>query len=132
MARWRLWLLSGLGGFLAAVGLLAWGIVLLLRRVPLSGAVGWRHGAANLARRPWLAVIQIAALSVSLLALLTLTVVRDDLIGAWQRSLPPDAPDSFLINLQPPQRAELTQTFAKVGRSAPEALAHDACTAHRD
>ena len=117
-----LWLLSGLGGFLAAVGLLAWGIVLLLRRVPLSGAVGWRHGAANLARRPWLAVIQIAALSVSLLALLTLTVVRDDLIGAWQRSLPPDAPDSFLINLQPPQRAELTQAFAKVGRSAPEAL----------
>jgi putative ABC transport system permease protein len=57
-----------------------------------------------------------------LLALLTLTVVRDDLIGAWQRSLPPDAPDTFLINLQAPQRSDLTQAFAKVGRTAPDAL----------
>lgn len=116
-----LWLLGGLVGFLLAVGLLAWGVVRLLRRVPLSGAVGWRHGAANLARRPWLAVIQIAALSVSLMALLTLTVVRDDLIGAWQKSLPADAPDSFLINLQAPQQATLDALFAKVGRSAPQA-----------
>ena len=36
-----LWLLSGLGGFLAAVGLLAWGIVLLLRDVlAAAGATG--------------------------------------------------------------------------------------------
>ena len=105
---------------------------MLLRRVPLSGAVGWRHGAANLARRPWLAVIQIAALSVSLLALLTLTVVRDDLIGAWQRSLPPDAPDSFLINLQPPQRIELAQAFCQGWPQRARGATHDPGAAHRD
>ena len=128
LAAWQIgdsvlavWLLAGLGGFLVAVALVAALVVWLLGKLPLATAVGWRHGAANLARRPWLAVIQIAALSVSLMALLTLTVVRDDLIGAWQRSVPADAPDSFLINLQQDQRTTLKAQFASAGVNAPEA-----------
>ncbi|RXZ43374.1 ABC transporter permease [Crenobacter cavernae] len=115
-----LWLLAALAGFLAAVGVVALGSVLALRRLPLAGRVGWRYGVANLARRPWLAVIQVVALSVGLMALLTLTVVRADLIGAWRASVPVDAPNKFVINIQPEQRETVAGLFALDGRKAPE------------
>ncbi|AXK38292.1 ABC transporter permease [Crenobacter cavernae] len=119
-----LWLLAALAAFLAAVGVVALGSVLALRRLPLvaprGGRLGWRYGVANLARRPWLAVIQVVALSVGLMALLTLTVVRADLIGAWRASVPVDAPNKFVINIQPEQRETVADLFALDGRKAPE------------
>ncbi|TCP12660.1 putative ABC transport system permease protein [Crenobacter luteus] len=115
-----LWILAALAGFLAAVGLVALAAVLLLRRLPLAGRVGWRYGVANLARRPALAMIQVVALSVGLMALLTLTVVRADLIGAWRASVPADAPNKFVINIQPEQRDTVADLFALDGRRAPE------------
>nr|WP_199066487.1 FtsX-like permease family protein [Chromobacterium sp. ASV5] len=114
------WLLFGLFAFLAAVAALALGLVLLLRRLPRGRRVGWRFGLANLARRQWLAVMQIAALAVGLMALLTLTVVKDDLIGAWQRSVPADAPNKFVINIQARQLDAFRDAFAAEGRPVPE------------
>lgn len=38
-----------------------------------------------------------------------LTTVRTDLINRWQASLPADAPDQFLINIQPQDVAPLQQ-----------------------
>jgi len=32
---------------------------------------------------------------------LLLTIVRNDVLGAWQRQIPDDAPNFFLINIQP-------------------------------
>jgi putative ABC transport system permease protein len=90
--------------FLPASALLAWGMLSLLRRLPAGRQMGWRYGVANLARRPWLAIVQIVALAVGIMALLTLTVVRDDLISAWQQSVPADAPNKFVINIQQTQR----------------------------
>ncbi|POZ61039.1 ABC transporter permease, partial [Chromobacterium alticapitis] len=122
VGEWRLagWLLLGMLVFLAASSALALGLVCLTRGLPRGGKVGWRYGIANLARRRWLAVLQIASLSVGLMALLTLTVVRDDLIGAWQRSVPADAPNKFVINIQPGQLADFREAFAAAGRPQPE------------
>ncbi|PTU63848.1 MULTISPECIES: ABC transporter permease [unclassified Chromobacterium] len=114
------WLLAGMLGFFAAVGALALGVVYLMRRLPRGRRVGWRFGIANIARRHWLAVIQIVSLSVGLMALLTLTIVRDDLIGAWQRSVPADAPNKFVINIQRHQLDGVRNAFAVEGRAAPE------------
>ncbi|HJV07551.1 MAG TPA: FtsX-like permease family protein [Chromobacteriaceae bacterium] len=119
-ARLAGWLLAAMLLFFAAVGMLARAVVALLRRLPSGGTVGWRFGLANMARRPWLAVVQMVALAVGLMALLTLTVVRGDLIDAWQRSIPADAPNKFLINIQPPQKAPLQQAFVQSGRRPPE------------
>lgn len=122
VGEWSLagWLLAAMLGFLGVSGALALGLVLLLRRLPRGGKVGWRFGIANLARRRWLAVLQIASLSVGLMALLTLTVVRDDLIGAWQRSVPADAPNKFVINIQGNQLDGVRDAFAAAGRPLPE------------
>jgi len=115
-----LWLLGGMLAFFAGVGLLAWGMLWLLRRLPAGRQIGWRYGVANLARRPWLAIVQIVALAVGIMALLTLTVVRDDLIAAWQQSIPADAPNRFVINIQSSQRAALHDRFLQAGLPAPE------------
>ena len=93
---------AGIGGLLAAAALTAWILVALLKRLPQRG-VTWRFGLANLRRRPLASSLQIAALALGLMALLLLTVVRGDLLRNWRSSLPPDAPNHFLVNVLPDQ-----------------------------
>lgn len=116
-----LWLFAGLSGFFALSAALAWGMVALLRPLTqYARGIGWRFGVAALARRPWLAVMQVVALSVGLMALLTMTVVRHDLLESWRRSLPANAPNQFVLNLQPPQQASFAQAFRQHRLVAPE------------
>jgi putative ABC transport system permease protein len=96
------------GGFAAAVALfaaLSWLAVQLLKRaVPESRAPRWLVLATRqIAARPAFAVLQVSALSVGLLALVLLVLLRTDLIGSWRQATPPDAPNRFVINLQPDQ-----------------------------
>jgi putative ABC transport system permease protein len=74
----------------------------LLKRLPQRG-VTWRFGLANLRRRPLASSLQIGALALGLMALLLLTVVRGDLMRNWRASLPPDAPNHFVVNVLPDQ-----------------------------
>ncbi|TDR81413.1 ABC transporter permease [Paludibacterium purpuratum] len=123
MDDWRLagWLLAGMSGYFLVAGGAAWCLVLGSRRLSRGeGAIGWRFGVAALARRPWLAVLQVVALSTGLMALLTLTVVRTDLLDAWRQSLPPDAPNQFVINLQPDQVQDFNAMFAAARLPMPE------------
>jgi putative ABC transport system permease protein len=100
--------LIAVGGFAAAVAmfaLLSYGAVMLLRRaVPESRAPRWLVLATRqIAARPAFAVLQVSALSVGLLALVLLVLLRTDLISAWRQATPPDAPNRFVINIQPEQ-----------------------------
>ena len=100
--------LIAVGGFAAAIGvfaLLSWLAVQLLRRaVPESRAPRWLVLATRqIAARPAFAVLQVSALSVGLLALMLLVLLRTDLISSWRAATPPDAPNRFVINLQPEQ-----------------------------
>ena len=95
-------MVGGIGGLLAAAALTAWLLVVLLKRLPQRG-VTWRFGLANLRRRPLASSLQIGALALGLMALLLLTVVRGDLMRNWRASLPPDAPNQFLVNVLPDQ-----------------------------
>jgi putative ABC transport system permease protein len=105
------------GGFAAAVALfalLSWLAVQLLRRaVPEARAPRWLVLATRqIAARPAFAVLQVSALSVGLLALVLLVLLRTDLIDSWRQATPKDAPNRFVINVQPDQadafRARLT------------------------
>ena len=95
-------MLAGVGGLLLAAALLARLLLSLLRRVPVRG-LSWRFGLANLRRRAFASSLQIAALSLGLTSLLLLAVVRGDLVSDWRASLPPDAPNQFLVNVLPEQ-----------------------------
>ncbi|HSW11725.1 MAG TPA: FtsX-like permease family protein, partial [Solimonas sp.] len=100
---------------LALLTALAWMLVLALS--PLKRAVGtsWRFGLGNIARRRGATVAQVVALGLALLALLLVSVVRQDLLAAWQQRLPPDTPNQFLINIQPAQREALQAFFTERG-----------------
>jgi len=95
-------MVGGIGGLLMAAALAAWGMIVALKRLPQRG-VTWRFGLANLRRRPLASSLQIGALALGLMALLLLTVVRGDLMQSWRQSLPPDAPNHFVINVLPDQ-----------------------------
>ena len=98
-------MLAGVGGLLVAAGVLSFLLLALLRRVPARG-ISWRFGLANLRRRALGSSLSIGALALGLTALLLLTVVRGDLLRDWRASLPPDAPNQFLVNVLPDQVAD--------------------------
>jgi putative ABC transport system permease protein len=118
-ADWKLGAIA-VGGFGAAVALfalLSWLAVMLLRRaVPESRAPRWLVLATRqIAARPAFAVLQVSALAVGLLALVLLVLLRTDLISSWRQATPPDAPNRFVINLQPDQAEAFQQRLAEAG-----------------
>jgi len=108
------------GGFavaLAVFALLAWLSVKLLRRlVPDAGAPRWLLLATRqVAARPVFAVLQVSSLAVGLLALALLVLLRTDLISSWRQSTPADAPDRFVINIQPEQGPAVRELLERAG-----------------
>ena len=97
------------GGFAGAslvFAAVAWIAVRLLRRlVPeATRSPRWVVLATRaVAARPAFAVLQIAAMAIGLMALWVLVLLRTDLIDSWRASTPPDAPNRFIINVQPDQ-----------------------------
>jgi len=77
-------------------------------------SIRWRIPKAN--QRMALMVV---VFGVGLFSLLLLTTLRGDLINRWQSSLPEDAPNHFLINIQPEEVEPLSDFLAKEGISAP-------------
>ncbi len=107
-------LLVLVGAALALIRLAAW-------VQPRTRGV-WRLGLAGLTRRRAAAVLQIAGFGIGVLALLLLAVVRVDLLRAWQAGLPPDAPNRFLINIQPQDLDPLRAFLAGHGLGTPGVL----------
>lgn len=107
---------AGFIGALAVSALVASGALRALRwlRAPLHWPA-WRLAQDSLRRRPASSALQIVSLALGLMALLLLTIVRDDLLSAWQQSAPPDAPNHFVINIQPEQRAPVTHMLTAAG-----------------
>jgi putative ABC transport system permease protein len=109
---------GGFAGAMLVAGLLAWGVIALVSRLGWAG-VSWRFGIANLRRRPLASVLQVVAIGIGVMALLTLTIIRSELLDLWQRSLPPDAPNRFIVNVQPEQIPTLKKFFEGRGLAMP-------------
>lgn len=108
------------GGFAAAVLLFAAVSLLAVRllRASVNEATAPRAlvmATRQLSARPVFAVVQISALSVGLLALVLLVLLRTDLISSWRNATPPDAPNRFVINVQPDQAEPFQQTLRDAG-----------------
>jgi putative ABC transport system permease protein len=121
-----LWLQAGsvklaavvFGGALATAGvlaLIAWLLVRGLGGIRARHGIAWRFGLGNIARRRGAAVAQIVALGIALLALLLVSVVRQDLLATWAGKLPATTPNQFLIGILPEQKAALETFFAERG-----------------
>jgi len=111
-----------LGGMLVVSGALyVAGRLLVAVMGRFRGGVGiaWRYGLANISRRGRDSAVQIVAFGLGLTVLLLLTFVRTDLLDGWQQTLDKDAPNHFLINIQPQERASIAEIFQGDGIAAP-------------
>ncbi|MCU6435420.1 FtsX-like permease family protein [Undibacterium sp. Jales W-56] len=100
---------------LLAFALIAWLAVASLKRVRnLNSHTAWRFAITALQRRPGATVIQVVSLALGLMALLLLTVIRADLISAWKSATPADAPNQFVINIQPDQKEDIGRRLQSI------------------
>ncbi len=104
--------IAGLLALLLLVGLIAWGVNRSLLSLPRQYTQIWRIGLAGLKRRPVMAAAQVTGISLGLMAILLLSLVRGDLLHNWQSTLPVDAPNRFVINIQKQQLAAFKDFLA--------------------
>jgi putative ABC transport system permease protein len=108
------------GGFALAAGLFAAGgwlaLWLIARMMPGEGAPRWLLLATRqVTTRPVYAMVQTSALSLGLLALVLLVLLRTDLVSSWRQATPANAPDRFVINVQPEQAVPFQSALAQAG-----------------
>lgn len=112
-------MLAGIAATLAVLALLAWLLIVAVRRLRSRMRGSLRYGLANVSRRAGTSIAQVSALGLGLMALLLLTFVRTDLLDRWQLSLAENAPNRFIINVQSDQVAPVRDFIAAQGVSAP-------------
>ena len=109
--------LGGFAGAFVLFGVSAYAALRSLGTLSGAGAMAsgrWRMaamGLANLRRHARANSVQVLALALGLTAVLLLTFTREDLLSTWKASIPADAPNRFIINIQPEQREPLLELF---------------------
>lgn len=110
------WMLSGdpLLSLIVVAGVVAMLLVfavfgrVIIRAVRRLAGARYRLAVAGLERRAASSVVQLSAFAMGIMALLLIAIVRVDILAAWEQDLPPDAPNVFVVNIQPDQ----TEGFA--------------------
>lgn len=123
--RLSVFLLGGSLVIIVALMLATLLVIKLVRKTLPNIGPAWRYAIGSIARRGRSNALQTAAIGLGIAALLLLGVVRADLFATWQKSLPPQTPNRFLLNIQPDQVTGLSQllTDAKVEKFDIEPLA---------
>lgn len=111
-----------LGGFVGAMlafavlgGVAVQALRALAHRLAGRMPTWWTLGTRQLTAQPGHTIVQVCALGVGLLALMLLVLIRSDLIASWRSATPPDAPDRFVINIQPEQVDDFQRALHNAG-----------------
>ncbi len=101
-----------IGGGLVTVlisGLLIYLLLIQSRKLLPFISLSWRFGLQGLLRNPKASVSQVLAFSITLLAMILSFTVRTDLLDDWQKQLPENAPNHFVLNVFPDQVSSFKQ-----------------------
>lgn len=115
------WVLAGTLGTVCLLLLAGWLLIRLLAPLRHRGGTLWRQGLSGLVRDPAMTSLQLTGFGLGILAMLLLAVIRIDLLAAWQQTIPEQAPNHFLINIQP-HDVEPLQTFLRDRGAAPAGI----------
>lgn len=118
--RLGLYVIGGFGVAVLVFTAVAFGVLRAISASAVARRLGarssaLRYGLANLRRHARGNAVQVASLALGLTAVLLLTFTRNDLVDAWRRSAPPDAPNRFLIGVQPDQLSAVRGFLAGAG-----------------
>jgi len=112
-------LLGFLSGFVL-FAVCAWLFLRIMR--PMRGFFHfpeWRFAINSLQRRSMASVVQVVSLSLGLMALLLLMLIRTDLLLAWQKSTPENAPNQFIVNILSDEKAPIAALFQQAELPSP-------------
>lgn len=112
-------LLGGIIVIAAALYLVGRILVASMGRFRSGVGVAWRYGLANVARRGRDSAVQVVAFGLGLTVLLLLTIVRTDLLQGWRQTLDENAPNHFMINIQPHEIDSVAAIFESAGIEVP-------------
>ncbi|MBT6275279.1 MAG: ABC transporter permease [Chromatiales bacterium] len=104
--------LGGIAATLIALAVVAYLVVKGLGAFRPRVGTATRFAIAAISRGAGGSVIQVVSFGLGLMALLLLAVVRGELLDQWRTSLPDDAPNFFLVNVQPHEVKPLTDYMA--------------------
>ena len=113
-------LLGGIVVIAIALYLVGRGLVATMGHFRSGVGVAWRYGLANVARRGRDSAVQVVAFGLGLTVLLLLTIVRTDLLEGWRQTLDEDAPNHFMINIQPHELESVAGIYRSAGVEPPE------------
>ena len=102
-----------LSGIVLVLGLLAvtYGLIALGRKLG-GGAMGpWQLAWARIRRRAMDNSVQLISFSITIMLLLVVLVMRNDMIAQWRAQLPEGTPNYFLSNVTEAQRPALEKHF---------------------
>ena len=107
-----------LAGFVLAAlvfAVLAGALVRAAALLPGSRRGGWGMALKQLTARPGLTIVQVSAMALGLMALALMLLLRTDLLSSWRQVTPANAPDHFVINVQPDQQQAFRSHVAQSG-----------------
>ena len=109
--------LTLVGFVLAALvfALLAGALVRVAALLPGGRGGSWGMALKQLTARPGLTVVQVSAMALGLMALALMLLLRTDLLSSWRQVTPANAPDHFVINVQPDQQTAFRSFVAQSG-----------------
>ncbi|WKE64271.1 FtsX-like permease family protein [Gallaecimonas kandeliae] len=108
---------AGVGAAALAVGLCSYVLLRLLGRTRSIGGA-WRLAVAGLQRRRGASLVQLGSFTLALMLMLLVQLIQHDLLADWQKSLPDDAPNYFVVNVAPDEVAPVKAFLAGHGSSA--------------
>ncbi len=111
--------LAGIFGICLVAGVLAYGLALMLHRLSQNNIFDniISLGMGNLKRRLGLSIAQIIGFSLGAMVLMLLVMIKTDLMQSWQSSLPVDAPNRFIVNIQQNQVEPVKKFVSQISPS---------------
>lgn len=107
-----IWVLAGLTLLSITLWISASALVWFLQKTNHS-LNGWKKIAVtNLLKDVSLLKVQLISVGVVLFVLLLMTFVRQDLLQTWQSTLPENAPNTFIMNVQPDQKSQVEDVLS--------------------
>jgi len=102
-------------GVLLVVALLGvtFGLIAIGRRLGQGAMGAWQLAWARIRRRAMDNSVQLISFSVTIMLLLVVLVMRNDMIAQWRAQLPVDTPNYFMANITEAQKAPLEDHFAE-------------------
>lgn len=102
-------------GILLVISLLlvTFGLIWLGRKLGKGKMGAWQLAWARIRRRAMDNAIQLISFAVTIMLLLIVLVMRNDMIAQWQDQLPKGTPNYFLVNITQQQLPDLKTHFAQ-------------------